>query len=252
MQAQCNDASNKKKVVKLNKEKNQTDAFDSESYRYITSDINDGQRRDALIPKSIDGKLVNSILDVGCGSGSFLNDWKNYFSANNAVGIEPSARGIELVSEKWKNDKELRFESSFAHNLAFDTDSFDLVTTWSVLHWIGRNEYLQSIGEMIRVCSKYLCVMDFVAKTDYRTPYIHKDGLYTYKQDFDNVISASGIMRKLEVSRWWVNPQNGKVYSITEDDLEKFEGNNISYHARKLVVYEKDYSLLPVKNESDF
>ena len=44
MQAHCNDVCNKKKVVKMHKEKNQTDAFDSESYRYITSDINDGQR----------------------------------------------------------------------------------------------------------------------------------------------------------------------------------------------------------------
>ena len=105
---------------------------------------------------------------------------------------------------------------------------------------------------MIRVCSKYLLVMDFVAKKNYRTPYYHAKGLYTYKQDFEILINASGIMKKLEVMRWWVNPQNGKVSFLKKGDLDQFEGNNISYYARKLVVYEKDYSLLPIKNESDF
>lgn len=94
--------------------------------------------------------------------------------------------------------------------------------------------------------------MDFVARNDYRTPYHHRDGLYTYKQDFDNLISASGIMRRLEVLLWWVNPQNDELCMLEQKDLEKFEGNNISYHARKLVVYEKDYSHLPIRTENDF
>lgn len=59
-------------------------------------------------------------------------------------------------------------------------------------------------------------------------------------------------MKKLEVLRWWINPQTGEVCLLTESDLEKFEGNIISYHARKLVIYEKDHSLLPLKTEHDF
>ena len=139
-------------------EKKQTQEFDLESYRYISSYINDRGRKDPIVPQSINKKLVNSILDVGCGNGEFLNAWKNHFSVGgSAVGIEPSAEGIDLVKEKWRQDETLAFQSSFAHELPFDSDTFDLVTTWSVLHWIGRNEYLPSIGEMIRVCSKYLC-----------------------------------------------------------------------------------------------
>lgn len=183
------------------KERKQTEAFDAESYRYISSYIDSGGRRDTITPESMIKGSVNSILDVGCGNGDFLSDWKQVFSAKKAVGVEPSEGGVELLKEKWKQNTEMDFHASFAHDLPFETDSFDLVTTWSVLHWIGRNEYLQSIGEMMRVSSKYLCVMDFVAKHDYRTPYHHSDGLYTYKQYFDKVITASGIMRRLEVLR---------------------------------------------------
>jgi ubiquinone/menaquinone biosynthesis C-methylase UbiE len=233
-------------------EKKQTEQFDSESYRYISSYIDSGGRSDYTIPQSLNSENIQSILDVGCGNGEFLNAWKNHFSAKIGVGIEPSSEGIELVKRKWQSDKELTFQSAFAHNLPYENDSFDLVTTWSVLHWIGRNEYLQSIGEMIRVSSKYLCVMDFVASADYRTPYHHKEGLYTYKQNFDDVISASGIMRPLETLRWWVDPQSGKVIMLEHNNLEKFEKNILSYHARQLVVYEKDYSLLPLKTEKDF
>lgn len=234
------------------KEKKQTEQFNLESYRYISSYIDDKEKPDLIIPQSLKSKTIETILDVGCGNGVFLNYWKNFFSTKRAVGIEPSIDGIKLVKKKWQKEKGLNFQSSFAHNLPFESDSFDVVTAWSVLHWIGRNEYLQSIGEMIRVCSKYLLIMDFVAKKNYRTPYSHAKGLYTYKQDFENLINASGIMKKLEVIRWWVNPQNGKVSFLKKDDLDQFEGNNISYYARKLVVYEKDYSLLPIKNENDF
>lgn len=81
-------------------EKKQTQEFDLESYRYISSYINDGRRNDMIIPKSINEELVNSILDVGCGNGGFLNAWKNHFSVKgvgSAIGIEPSAEGIKLV-----------------------------------------------------------------------------------------------------------------------------------------------------------
>ena len=233
-------------------EKKQTEQFESESYRYISSYIDNVGRIDDIIPQSLNSKNIQSILDVGCGNGEFLNARKNYFSAKIGMGIEPSSEGIELVKRRWHSDKELTFQSAFAHNLPCENDSFDLVFTWSVLHWIGRNEYLQSIGEMIRVSSKYLCVMDFVASADYRSPYHHKEGLYTYKQNFDDVISASGIMRPIETLRWWVDPKSGKVNMLEHNDLERFEKNILSYHARKMVVYEKDYSLLPVKIEDDF
>ena len=50
--------------------------------------------------------------------------------------------------------------------------TFDIVLVWSVLHWIG-NEYLQSIGEMIRICNKF-SDNGFCCQRDYRVSYHHK------------------------------------------------------------------------------
>lgn len=236
----------------MNKQRNQTDEFESESYRYVTSYLSDEIKTDFFFPNSLLKKTLTTMLDVGCGNGIFLNEWQKKFQLDRAVGIEPSAKAVNLLNDKWRSDDGIEFESAYAHDLPFENDSFDLVTTWSVLHWVGRNEYLQSIGELVRVCRKYLCIMDFVASKDYRVSYQHKEGMFTYKQDFDAVLKASGIMKPIETIRWWVNPLNGSMEFLKESDLEVFDKNTLSYHARKLVVYEKDYELLKVCSESDF
>jgi len=233
---------------------NQTKEIDSESYRYISSYIDEDLKDEFFFPKNrIDADCVEKILEVGCGTGQYLNAWKNKYSASKAIGIEPSIDGVNLLNNKWKNEAGLDFQSAFAHNLPFEADMFDVVITSSVLHWIGRNEYLQSLGELVRVCKKYLCVMDFVASKNYRVKYQHKEGLYTYKQDFEPIITACGIMKPIEVLRFWCpNTHQVKYEKLKESELKPFEGNVLSYHARKMVIFEKDYNLLPVKKEDDF
>ena len=235
------------------KEKEQTKEFDSESYRYISSDIdNEEMIGGFLFPKCIDDKNVEKILEIGCGNGAGVNEWKKKYRSSTAVGIEPSSDGVALLKKKWSNVDGLYFESAFAHNLPFESDTFDIVKSWNVLHWIGRNEYLQSIGELVRVCRRYLCVMDFVASKNYRVKYHHKEGLYTYKQDFEPIISACGVMKPIEVLRYWVDPTNERIEHLKDTELKSFEGNKLSYYALKMVVFEKDYDLLPLKKEDDF
>ena len=234
--------------------KDQTRCFQDESYRFVSSNIKNINRSNyfSYSPKSLAKDKIDSILDVGCGNGERLNEWRINFESTTAVGIEPSEQAVELLNDKWNNVEEISFISGYAHSLPFETDTFDLVTAWSVLSWVGRPEYIQSIGELIRVCSKYLCIVDFCASKDYRVPYSHEDGLYTYKQDFDPIVCASGIMKSIEVKRWWPDPETKKRNSIEESDLKKFELNKLSYFARKLVVYEKNYNLLPIKSQIDF
>ncbi len=237
----------------------QTNEFETESFRYVSSYLGDRYDGDYFFPESIVGEVKN-ILDVGCGNGEFLFAWKKHYKAIKAVGVEPSKKAVELLRTKWKEDIEknpagtaggLEFQTSYAHKLPFETDSFDIVMVWSVLHWIGRNEYLQSLGELIRVCNKYLVVMDFVGQKDYRTPYSHKDGLFTYKQDFERIVLNSGIMHSIEEKRWYVEPANGNLCFINKAQLNPFD-KSINYHSRKMIVFQKDYEALPVKSEDDF
>lgn len=229
---------------------NQTNNFLSESFRYVNSYLEIQENKEKLIPKIIKSKKINSILDVGCGNGSFLNFWSKKFNSKVNIGIEPSDKSIKILKKKWKGTS-LKFESSYAHQLKFDSNKFDLVTCWSVLHWVGRNEYLQSIGELVRVSKKYLCIMDFVASQNYKVPYKHKKNMFTYKQDFEPILSATGIMKPIATLRWWVNPKNNKLVFLKEKDLKIF--NNIkSYHSRKMILYEKNFNLMQVKTEKNF
>lgn len=229
---------------------NQTREFESESLRYVSSHLNTQAVIKSTFP--VLSKNIKSILDVGCGNGHFLYSWKQHYQVQEAMGVEPSSEAVRLLKEKWGCVNGMNFCSASAHRLPFDTNSFDIVTVWSVLHWVGRNEYLQSLGEIIRVCNRYLVVMDFVARDEYRVPYSHKNGLFTYKQDFQKVIEGSGIMKSIETTRWWVDPNNNKLHMINEEDLNPFEQNILSYHARKTVIFEKDYDFLPVKDGQSF
>ena len=61
---------------------NQTKEIDSESYRYISSYIDEDLKDEFFFPKnSIDADCVEKILEVGCGTGQYLNAWKNKYSA---------------------------------------------------------------------------------------------------------------------------------------------------------------------------
>ncbi|MDC0253265.1 class I SAM-dependent methyltransferase [Bacteriovoracales bacterium] len=232
--------------------KNQTNEFSGESCRYVSAYL-DSPHVDFLENEKIfDDYKPKNILDVGCGNGKGLYSLTEKFNCSG-VGVEPSDEAVKLLINKYKNKKNLNYISASAHHLPFVTDSFDLVTVWSVLHWVGRNEYLQALGELIRVTNKYLIVMDFVSSENYRTAYHHKPGFYTYKMDFEQLILGSGIMKKTYSKQWLdTNQINDKYVPISYKDLTPFLKNKNNYSSRKMVIFEKNYEALPVYSEKDF
>lgn len=113
------------------------------------------------------------------------------FNGSTGVGLEPSAEGIRLLQKKHANCASISFVQGSAHQLPFSSNSFDLVVAWSVLHWIGRDEYLQALGELIRVTSSILLIMDFDPLDSYRTPYVHNPDFHTFKHDFEPLDSRN-------------------------------------------------------------
>ena len=90
-------------------------------------------------------KLINSfslegkkLLDIGCGTGDFLqicqaNNW-------NVSGIEPNEQAREIANSKTNNSV-----NDSNHLLKFKKHSFDVITLWHVL------EHLPNLEEQISI-----------------------------------------------------------------------------------------------------
>jgi len=96
-------------------------------------------------------KLINSVasdgkslLDVGCGTGDFLqfalkNSWE-------VVGIEPNEKARSYANQKTNNSV---FDSDYLLNL--NAQSFDVITLWHVLeHLPDLNEYLTVLENLLK------------------------------------------------------------------------------------------------------
>lgn len=95
-------------------------------------------------------KLINSqsletktLLDVGCGTGDFLelakqNNW-------NVFGIEPNLKARTIANKKTNNSV-----YKTEHLLELKSNSFDVITLWHVL------EHLPNLNEHISIFKKLL------------------------------------------------------------------------------------------------
>ena len=193
----------------------------------------------------INKKEINSICDVGCGAGENLEFLEDYFKKNKleCYGIEPSLNAVKLLKKKYTKFN-LFFKKNSIHNIDFPNEKFDLVFCWSVLHWIDRDLYLQSLGEMIRVSNKYLLIMDFGPKIDHKNIYKHKKGINTYKTDFDVILNNSGILEKLYQTYFYFDEKTMKIVCLPNlNKISKSDKKN--YHIRRVCLYKKNSNVLP-------
>jgi len=213
---------------------NQTTNWKEQSLRYAKSASKSKSNENQIFEKHFSffsKKKIRNMLDVGCGNGDFLNNFLKKKRIKK-FGIEPSQQTINLCKKRYKN---INFKKAFSHNLPFRDNKFDLVNVWSVLHWIDRNYYLQSLGELVRVTNKFLMVSDFFPKIEHKTKYKHKSGFFTFKTDFDKILNSSGYLKKKFELNYFIDEKTKKL--VVRNNIK----DNI--HQRKMVIYEKQISL---------
>ena len=94
-----------------------------------------------------------TVLDVGCGTGSLAIVAKQQVGTNGSVdGIDASAPMIARARRKArKAGAEITFELGIAQSLAFPDNRFDVVLNTVMLHHLPRKTREESVREMRRV-----------------------------------------------------------------------------------------------------
>jgi 2-polyprenyl-3-methyl-5-hydroxy-6-metoxy-1,4-benzoquinol methylase len=87
---------------------------------------------------------TGNLLDIGCGTGEFLNTCKN--AKWKTVGIEPDNKTREIASQKYS--LEIYPENQLKD---FKNESFEIITMWHVLEHVPLlNERIEELKRLIK------------------------------------------------------------------------------------------------------
>ena len=98
------------------------------------------------------------ILDIGCGKGFFLFDFKKFMPNSDVYGLDISDYAIKNSKEEIKDKLTL----GNAISLPWEDNFFDLVISLQTLHNLHNYDLEKALKEMERVGKdKYLCVESY-------------------------------------------------------------------------------------------
>ncbi|HQF42051.1 MAG TPA: class I SAM-dependent methyltransferase [Ignavibacteriaceae bacterium] len=107
-----------------------------------------------VVELCLNHKAINSVLDIGTGSGLFA---EGFFKQNKKVaGIDLNP---EMLAAAKKHLPEVQFEISRAESLPFDDNSFDLVFMGVIFHEV--DDYMEAMQEAKRVAAKQVSILEF-------------------------------------------------------------------------------------------
>ena len=99
----------------------------------------------------------DKILDIGCGEGRnlvyFMKENYDVFGVDNN---EEALRFVKMLAKQYQiQDVEARFQNMDVRRLRFPDNSFDLLISSAVLHFVeDEDHFLAAISEMHRVMKK--------------------------------------------------------------------------------------------------
>ena len=140
-----------------------------------------------------------SVLDVGCGTGTLAIAAKRRVGASGSVhGVDASPEMIARAKHKaGKAKADVTFDVGVAEALPFPEARFDVVTSTVMLHHLRRTARQQGVSEMKRVLKPggRLLAVDFTgASQNGRGPlaHFHRHG-HVRPQDLVDLVSDSGL-----------------------------------------------------------
>ena len=81
---------------------------------------------------------VETVLDIGCGTGFVFDERRDELLARNikCIGVEPAAGMLDIAREKYKEFPRFSFFEGSFETLPLEDNSVDKITSTLALHWV--------------------------------------------------------------------------------------------------------------------
>ena len=110
----------------------------------------DRAREDLITQANI--KPDHHILDVGCGTGTFVVLLKQRYKTAQVVGLDPDPKALRRAEKKIKRaGVSVRLDEAFSDELPYPSDTFDRVFSSFMFHHLEENEKEKTVREVRRV-----------------------------------------------------------------------------------------------------
>lgn len=125
---------------------------------------------------------IQSLLDVGCGKGVFVNDMVNIFNI-------PIVHALDIASVRLnkhiENDK-INWIDSQAHDIPLMDSSVEYITSFDCLEHVLENDVDSIVEEFYRVCTKGLL--------------LH----IAYRQASERAMTGEVLHMTVHPESWWI------------------------------------------------
>jgi ubiquinone/menaquinone biosynthesis C-methylase UbiE len=136
---------------------------------------------------------IHSVLEIGCSNGIKLERICAILGASGS-GVDPSRLAVAEGNLRLGEGK-IRLHTGTASSLPFETQSFDFVYFGFCLYLLDRQNLFSAIAEADRVLRTggFLAITDFDPVRQHKRPYHHKEGVFSFKQDYSRFFTESGM-----------------------------------------------------------
>ena len=136
---------------------------------------------------------VNSVLEIGCSNGAKLEQICGLLDAKGQ-GIDPSKQAVDEGNRRLSG-RGAQLHVGTASHLPFDRLSFDFAYFGFCLYLLDRQDLFTALAEADRVLKfgGFLAITDFDPIQRHKRPYHHKEGVFSFKQDYSKVFTESGL-----------------------------------------------------------
>lgn len=160
-------------------------------------------RQKRKLVERLAGKKSGQLLDVGSGTGAFVNEMKQH--GWQVTGLEPDTHAATMAKQLY--DIELKSINQFYH---LPADSFDVITLWHVMeHVHDLAAYVQQLKLLLKKDGKlFIAVPNYTSKdaaiyNEYWAAYDVPRHLYHFSPGSMKVLMENNGMKLLQHQPMW-------------------------------------------------